>query len=350
VIGVPLQSSLPEELVSAAPGVTLPEARRLVAHVHRHGRLPGVTPAGVLRTSMAAVRARFSVPALEPVEHRASRLDPFVKHAFRAPDGSVVESVRIPLERAGRFVACVSSQVGCGLGCVFCGTGRMGLGRNLEAWEIVEQVRLVREALPDGGRLRGVVFQGMGEPLANLTAVLRALRVISEPSALAVDARNVTVCTAGLGSAFARLFEAAPNVRVGVSIGSAIPERRARLMPLERSQPLAQVLERLADHAARTRIAPMLAYTLLGGVNDGDDEIDAMAALARGFAERSGIKPRISLLAYNPFGCDDAFGPSSAERVEAFRAGLGRLGIPVVRRYSGGADVGAACGQLGIRL
>src|SRR6202034_685459 len=108
----------------------------------------------------------------------------------------VVETVRIPLERAGRFSVCVSSQIGCALACAFCATGRLGLRRNLETWEIVEQVRVVRRELELGrGRVRGVFSKGRGEPMANLDRVLAAIEIMSEPSALAIDARAITVCT-----------------------------------------------------------------------------------------------------------------------------------------------------------
>src|ERR1019366_4632099 len=138
---------------------------------------------------------------------RPSAVDPFVKLALATADGHVVEAVRIPLERAGRFSACVSSQAGCALACVFCATGRLGLARNLETWEIVEQVRLVRGTLesPRTQRVHGVVFQGMGEPLANVERVIEAIRVLCDPSAMAIDARNMTVCTSGLPTAISRL-------------------------------------------------------------------------------------------------------------------------------------------------
>ena len=343
----PLLSTLPEELLDRVPAATLAEARRLLSVSHRLGALPPVTPTGVRKTVMLAVRQLYDVPVLSIDQRIPSSLDPFVKYAFRAPDNAVIEAVRIPLERPGRFVVCVSSQVGCAMGCAFCGTARMGLARNLSAWEIVDQVRLVRADLPPHTHVHGVVFQGMGEPLANVREVVRAARVISNPSALQVDARNVTVCTSGLGSALPTLFESLPNARLAVSIGSAIPEKRQRLIPLEKRWPLTAVLDLLADQARRTRIAPMWAWTLLRGVNDGDDEVDAMRGLVDRFSERSGMKPRLSLLSYNRIAADDTQESSSPERVDAIRSALGSLGIPVVRRYSGGSDVGAACGQLG---
>jgi 23S rRNA (adenine2503-C2)-methyltransferase len=345
----PLRCLLPGELVARVPALTLGEARRIVALAHRHSELPPVTPAGLRRASYLEVRRDFPRPRLTLAAEQPSRLDPFVKYCFLAPDEQPIESVRIPLERPGRFVVCVSSQVGCGMGCVFCGTARLGLRRNLDVWEIVEQVHQVRERLPVGGRLHGVVFQGMGEPLCNLDAVVQAARVFSEPSALAIDGRNLTVCTVGVARALPRLLAELPRVRLALSVGSAITAKRARLMPLERSQPLTGSLEILARHAQASGIAPVLSYTLLGDVNDTEADLAAFLALLGRFVAAAGTRPRVSLVAYNRLGPDDPQGPTSDQRLQAFRNAIGALGIPVVRRYSGGGDVGAACGQLGIR-
>src|SRR5579883_2153321 len=205
-----LQAVTPDRLAQAA-GVPLAEARKVVAAVHRclpsfaAAPLLGVRPAslsdvrGARRSTLEALRERgAAVPALEVRAMRRSALDPFVKLALATADGHVVEAVRIPLERAGRFSACVSSQAGCALACAFCATGRLGLARNLAAWEIVEQVRVVGRTLGGGERVHGVVFQGMGEPLANVDRVVAAIRVMCDPCALAIDARAITVCTAGL--------------------------------------------------------------------------------------------------------------------------------------------------------
>src|SRR5438309_53284 len=136
-----LQALTPVQLVRHVSGVTLSEARKLVAQVHR-GQLVAASSA-VRRSAADAVRAAGCVPHLDVVAETPSEADPFVKYLLAAPDGARFEAVRIPLERAGRFTVCVSSQVGCALACEFCATGRLGLARNLEAWEIVEQVRVV---------------------------------------------------------------------------------------------------------------------------------------------------------------------------------------------------------------
>lgn len=332
-----LQAITPERLSSIA-AIPIAEARKLIAQVHRGE--PVRATSAVRRESAAAVRAAGSVPALAVIEETPSAIDPFVKYLVEAPDGARFETVRIPLEHPERFTACVSSQVGCALACAFCATGRLGLQRNLEAWEIVEQVRVVRARL-GRGRVHGVVFQGMGEPMANLDAVLEAIAVLTEPCAQGIDARAITVCTSGLPGGIVRLAREQPNVRLGVSIGSAIAARRLPLMPITKAHALDDVLAAAEEHARMTGLSPMWAVTLLAGVNDSDDDAHALADRARAFEAATGRRPRLSIIAYNTLGADDPFQRSSRE--SEFRAALG---LPSHRRYSGGSDVGAACGQL----
>jgi 23S rRNA (adenine2503-C2)-methyltransferase len=276
---------------------------------------------------------------------RRSLVDPFVKFALSTGDGHVIESVRIPLERAGRFSACVSSQAGCALACAFCATGRLGLGRNLAAWEIVEQVRVVRATLTAGERVHGVVFQGMGEPLSNLDRVIEAIEVMTDPCALAIDGRAITVCTAGLPAGIRRLARELPKVRLGVSIGSARPEVRRRLMPIDASHPLVDVLTAVEEHARITGLAPMWAVTPLGGVSDTHDDARALADMARTFEARAGVRPRVSVVPYNAIDVP-GHDPFVRGDVGAFVGRLVAHGLRPHVRYSGGGDVAAACGQL----
>ena len=339
---LPLQAVTPIALERAL-GLTPAEARKIVSAVHR-GR-PVDDAQGVRRASREAVRAHGSLPALELRAVVQSALDPFVKLALATVEGHVIEAVRIPLERAGRFSACVSSQAGCALACAFCATGRAGLTRNLETWEIVEQVRMVRATLRGQGRVHGVVFQGMGEPLANVDRVIDAIRVMCDPCALAIDARAMTVCTSGLPSGIRRLAREVPKVRLGLSIGSARSAVRRSLMPIDEAHPLDSVIEAVEEHARATGLAPMWAVTPLAGVNDTDDDARALAELVRGFEGRVGIRPRVSIVPYNAIDVPGA-DPFARGDVARFVASLAHQGLRVHLRYSGGSDVAAACGQL----
>jgi 23S rRNA (adenine2503-C2)-methyltransferase len=340
----PLQALLPDELARVAT-IEVAEARKLIALVHRGEPLPRRSPSEVRRSSLDRVRERTSLPELSLLARTQSSVDAFVKYALGTSEG-VIESVQIPLERPGRVSVCVSSQIGCALGCTFCATGRMGLLRNLKAWEIVEQVRVVRRHLSPGARVHGVVFQGMGEPLANWQEVERAARVLCESSAQAIDARNITISTSGLPSGIRALAEALPNVRLALSIGSARPEVRRTLIPIDAVHPLESVLAVVGAHTLATRHAPLFAYTLLAGKNDAPDDARALARIAKSFADRYGKRPRLSLIPYNAIGPGDPYERTDAATEARFRDALVAEGVIPTRRYSGGADVAAACGQL----
>jgi 23S rRNA (adenine2503-C2)-methyltransferase len=342
---VALQALTPEALVALVPEATLSEARKVVSAVHRGDPLSAPV-SQVRRSTLERVREIAHLPTLEVVDERRSALDPFVKLALRTDDARIVETVRIPLEREGRYTVCVSSQAGCALACRFCATGQLGLERNLESWEIVEQVRLVRQTVhrdAPTARIHGVVFQGMGEPLSNLDRVLQAIAVLTEPSAQAIDGRNITVCTAGLPAGIRRLAREAPKVRLGISVHAVETETRRSLMPIDKAHSLDEVLDAAVEHVKLTGLAPMWAVTLFAGVNDSDEHARALALRAREFAAKSGKRPRLSIIPYNsvpgaPF--------ERSPRDKEFRAALGELGVPSHLRYSGGSDVDAACGQL----
>ncbi len=341
-------------MVAAFPELTLGEARKIVSTVVRSGGDALAHPVDqVRRVALESLRARGHLPTLGLVAERRSAIDPFVKYLLEASDGERIETVRIPLEHAGRFSVCVSSQVGCALACAFCATGRLGLRRNLETWEIVEQVRIVRAGLgpqPHGEaarRVHGVVFQGMGEPLANADRVFEAIRVLTEPSGLAIDARAITVCTSGLPAGIRRLALEAPKVRLGLSIASARPRVRRGLMPIDAAHPLEAALEAAAFHAETTGLSPLFAVTLLAGQNDTPEDARALGALVCAFHQKTGRRPRLSVIPYNAISeIDDPFARVSDEAEAAFRSELRAAGVYTHKRYSGGGDVDAACGQL----
>ena len=338
-----IQGFTPERLVEplSSLGATLPECRRIVSHIVQRGNddLAGISQ--VRAPVRDGARAMLDVGRFEVIERRASSVDPFVKYLLKCPDGSQIETVRIPLEKKGRFSVCVSSQVGCAMGCTFCATGRMGFVRNLEAWEIIEQIRIVaRELKATGeGRVHGVVFQGMGEPMHNLDNVIDALEVISNPCGLAVDGRNVTVCTVGIVPGIERLTAMKTRVRLGISVTSARAAVRRSLVPMEGRYPIREVVRAAKAFHERSGHLVMLAYALMGGVNTTPEEAEAIAELLRE------MPARLSLIEWNPVE-GMPYRPPTEEERSAFHDALARLGVPVVRRYSGGKDIGAACGQL----
>jgi 23S rRNA (adenine2503-C2)-methyltransferase len=186
----------------------------------------------------------------------------------------------------------------------------------------------------------------MGEPLSNLDAVIRAVQILSEPCCQSVDQKAMTICTCGLPLGITRLKEAKLRVRIGLSIGSARSDCRKVLMPVETRFSLRETLDALVDYTRDSGQSPMLAYTLLSGVNCHPEDADALRQFALELGERSGRRPRVSLIPYNPIGPADPFRRASEEEAESFRLQLISAGFPVVRRYSGGSDIDAACGQL----
>lgn len=321
----------------ASLGATEKEARRIwAAAVKRRARveeLAGLEQ--IRRLVLDRVQAASSAPRLEVLTRRTDPADGFTKYLFALEDGERVEAVRIPIFDT-HYVVCVSSQVGCALACDFCATGRLGFRRNLLPWEIVEQVLAVRDEADRP--VRGVVFMGMGEPMLNYRNVIAAAQILSHPAGAAIDAKAITISTAGWVPMIRRFTEEGHNYRLAVSLTSAIPEKRAVVMPVEERWPLDELMSAVRAHALARRTRAMLAYVVVEGFNTGYE--DALA-----LKELIGDTPvKIDLIDVN-----DATGkyqPPEAEELERFRDHLQILGCPVVRRYSGGKAVEAACGML----
>ena len=335
---VHLRGHTPASLAEAWPDrpLALPLARRVIGRVVGEDRddLEGVR--GVSKVLAREILARTSTARLAVLDRRTSPADGFVKYLFRAPDGAVFETVRIPLEKP-RWSVCVSSQAGCGLGCAFCATARLGLARNLEAWEMVEQVLAVRREGPERP-VSGVVFQGQGEPLQNYDAVMRAAAILRDPNGLRIRGESITISTVGLVPAIERYADEGHVHRLILSLTSAIPGKRDALVPSSRANPL-PALARAAARVADGRRAPVhLGWVLLRGVNTGDDEAEAIARL---FPHHP---VRVHLIDVNdPSG---RFAPPDDAERGRFVAALASRRVAFVRRYSGGAAIDAACGML----
>lgn len=339
-----LLSMLPDDLAAhlRAQGVDVreAEARRILAHAISLGRdgFPEARPVAARVTGVVAATTARDRPRV--VERAADPTDGFVKYLFQAVDGALFEAVRIPLQRPGAFTVCLSSQAGCAMGCAFCATARLGLARDLSAAEIVGSFLAVRDDAP--GRVTGAVFMGQGDPLANPDAVIRAARVLSDPCGGRISAPAISVSTVGPASRIRRYTEGGHPYRLIVSVGSFLPERRARLLPVAGREPLPALAAALREHAAATRERMTVAWVLIDGVNCDDAEVDALLALL------GDIPLRINLIEVND-PRPDGFRPPSLDRLNAIRRRLCAAGIPVVRRYSGGVSAHAACGMLASR-
>ncbi len=334
-----LRSQTPDSLATLWPDLPLDPsiARRVIARVTGEGRDDLIGLRGLSQALAAEIQKRGSLKRLVEIDRRESALDGFVKYLFRAEDGALLETVRIPL-LAPRFSVCVSSQAGCGLGCTFCETGRLGLVRNLEPWEIVEQVLAVKRDAPPERPITGVVFQGQGEPLQNYDAVIRAATIMRDPSGLKIKGEAITISTVGLLPAIERYTSEGHVFRLILSLTSAINDKRAELVPLARKYSVGELARAMRSHALRHGGPVHLGWVLIAGVNSGEDEAEA---IAREFA---GGPVRVHLIDVNdPSGRHRP--PDDAERA-GFLDALRARKIAFVRRYSGGPDIHAACGML----
>jgi 23S rRNA (adenine2503-C2)-methyltransferase len=313
------------------------EARRVLAHAVAHGRTGYPSARPVPRALESAIERLVDRRQPEIVERALDPSDGFVKYLFRFDDGALAEAVRIPLEKEGCFTVCLSSQAGCAMACDFCATGRLGLTRHLEAWEIVAQFVAVRDEAP--GVVTGAVFQGQGEPLHNYANVMRAAEVLAHPCGGRIAAKAITISTVGLVPAILRFASERLPYRLIVSLTSAIDARRRALMPKAAAWPVRELADavRAYQHAIGGRVT--IAWVVLGGINTGDDEVEALRAL---FA---GVPLRLNLIDVND-ARPDGYARAGEAELAHFRDALRTLGIPVVRRYSGGAAKHAACGML----
>ncbi|MDR2795561.1 MAG: 23S rRNA (adenine(2503)-C(2))-methyltransferase RlmN [Spirochaetaceae bacterium] len=251
--------------------------------------------------------------------------------------GGMVEAV-VLVDGAGRRTACLSTQLGCAMGCIFCKTGLMGFARNLDGAEITEQFYHIRKFYPD---IANIVFMGMGEPLLNLGELRRALDVLCHT----MSPRRVTVSTCGLADGIISLADEGPAVRLAVSLTSAREDLRGRLMPVSAANPLWRLKEALRYHQARQRRRITLEAALLGGINTGAEDAAAIAAFAEG------LDIVINLIPWNPvenlsFEGRPLKEPSAAE-LGRFCAELGKRGLKTVLRRGKGRGISGACGQLG---
>jgi 23S rRNA (adenine2503-C2)-methyltransferase len=294
-----------------------------------------------LRTS---VGASFRVDTIEETEVRVADAGRTEKALHRLADGALVESVLMHYPAHGpareRHTLCISSQVGCAVGCPFCATGELGFGRDLEAAEMCDQVREAARRLgASGARLTNVVFMGMGEPLLNLDRVLQAIEALTDPRRLGLSVRRITVSTSGVVPGIRRLTAAGARFTLAVSLHSARDPLRDVLVPINRRWPVADVVAAAGEHARATGRRVSYEVTLIEGINDTQADARALAALL------GGERAHVNLIPMNPV-AHTPWRASTTASVERFARHLRGAGIAVSIRRNRGLDVGAACGQL----
>lgn len=305
--------------------------------LHRRGATGFEQMTDLPRALRDELAARFRVGAPEIVERRPAA-DGTTKFLLRLADGATIEAVDIPPlpGESGRHSLCISSQAGCALACAFCVTGFWGAGRNLTAGEILGQVLAVRRegGLPESVNL---VFMGMGEPLLNLDAVRGALDVLTET----IGWRRITVSTSGVVPGIEAMARWRERPNLAISLHAADDARRSRIMPINRTWPLAELIDALRRYPLERGRRLTIEYILIRGLNDSPADADALAA------RLAGLRAKVNLIPINP---DPVLGPAMvpppAAAVDAFHRRLKAHGLISTVRRKRGDDVSAACGQL----
>lgn len=296
-------------------------------------------PAGMEDLVGSSFRSEAASLAMRQVSE-----DGTTKLLLRLDDGRTVESVLMPDYNPSRAAGCISSQVGCAMGCDFCATTQTGFERNLTSGEIVEQfIRLRREAVASGRMLRTIVFMGMGEPMLNLKNVLAAVRRIADPQLGALGWRQITISTVGIVPGIDELRQADLGVHLALSLHAPDDTTRADLLPVGKRFDVREVLAAADRYQESSGRITTIQYCLLEGVNDSLAQARDLSRLLEG------RRMHVNLLRYNPTGLSlqgRSYAPSSLDRTEAFLAELRSHGTVAHLRRARGPDIDAACGQL----
>ena len=313
-------------------------ARQLCRWIYRRfvDRFDGMTDLSKEFRSLLSSSCRISAPPAERIEASEDGTEKFL---FRLEDGEAVESVLIP--DGDRRTVCVSSQVGCALGCRFCATGAMGFRRDLTSAEIIHQVCFAAKRLADRGeRLSNVVFMGMGEPLKNPRQVSRAIEILLSQDGFGLPGKRVTVSTAGIAREMQAMAERYP-VSFAVSLNASRDGQRSLLMPVNRTHPIRELVSAMRRIPLQSGRKVTAEYVLLAGVNDAPEDAAALSRLLRG------TRVKVNLIPYNA--CESgSYSAPPAEAVDRFRNVLLAAGIQTITRDRRGGDIRAACGQLSL--
>jgi 23S rRNA (adenine2503-C2)-methyltransferase len=297
----------------------------------------GVADLVEMRDLPAAFRGslaeRHVVSPLVVADHRRSS-DGVEKLLVHGGDGEVFECVLLPYE--DRVSCCLSSQVGCPMGCTFCATGLGGFDRNLSAGEIVGQYLLLQGLA--GRRIGHVVFMGMGEPLLNLDQLVKAMSLLHDEVGLSY--RHMTVSTVGLVPQIEKLAGLRLPIHLALSLHSPFDDVRDRLMPVNHKWPVKVVVGAMRDYVRATGRKVTFEYLLIAGVNDSLEQAEALAGLVKG------LPSVVNLIPFNAVDTEQGFARPKREKVQAFRRRLESLGVNVTERVERGHDIAAACGQL----
>ena len=271
--------------------------------------------------------------AIAEVEQKS--VDGTVKTGFRLHDGLLVEGVLIPSD--GRYTACISSQVGCALGCRFCATGSLGFLRNLSSGEMFDQVIHISNLAK--GALTNIVFMGMGEPFLNYQHLLESIEKITAPDGLAMSPQRITVSSVGIPKMIRKMADSDPKYHFALSLHAANDQKRNQIIPFNQQHPLAEITDAMKYYHSRTGKRFTIEYILFGNFNDSLEDARSLATFCKSFPVK------INIIEFNPVASSDLI-KSTAIKTKAFVDFLEGKNLVVNLRKSRGRDIRAACGQL----
>lgn len=332
------------ESIFAEDGVRPQHAKALWRAIHRealldaHEHAPLLPPVHRWLDAHVGKGKRFGIDAPQQVEEIRSRDGLTRKFLLRLEDGQVIETVLMAYE--GRFTACLSTQAGCAMGCVFCATGQMGFVRHLRPGEIVAQVLHVRRALAashPGRHLRNLVLMGMGEPMHNYDAVIKAMHTVSDRRGSNIGPSHIAISTVGVIPAILRMANEAQPFRLAVSLHGSTEEERRALVPVSAKWPLHELVEACREYSRITGRRIFFGWTLIAGKNDSPETAQRLVALLQG------IDAHINLIPLNPTA---GFSGESSPTGREFQRILLDAGFPCTFRQRRGIDVAAGCGML----
>ncbi len=305
-------------------------------HVYQIQQMEELRPELVTRlkmeTTLSSLKEKTSVSSLDGSTR---------KYLLCLADDETVETVLMTYP--DRATACISTQVGCAMGCVFCATGQMGFVRNLKAGEIVAQVlHVVRQCEAAGDRLRNIVFMGMGEPLHNYESTMKAIDILTDDRGLAFGPRYITISTVGLPAAIRRLANDGRRINLAVSLHAATDEERNRIVPVGRRWTMDQLMEACRYYVAKREKRIFFEWALIAGKNDTENQALALAQLLQG------LEAHVNLIPLNPTAGYEGL-PSDDDAARRFQKILSQYGLPSTIRQRRGIDIDAGCGQLRTR-
>lgn len=345
-----LKDLLPQELEAWLAEIGEPRyrAKQILRWIYQRGESDFDVMTDLSKALREKLKSLAVIPTLKLRRASESRNLDTQKFLFELPKGGEVESVQMRYSEEmgpGRVAVCISSQVGCAMGCTFCASGVMGLKRHLSTWEIVDQVLQIQNAIRDDQeRVANVVFMGLGEPLHNYEEVLRAVQLLNLNEGLGIGMRHLTISTSGLVPQIHQLAETGLPIKLAISLHAVRDDLRSEIMPVNSRFNIATLLEACGAYYQKTRRRVTFEYIMLDGINDSAEEAQELAAMLT----HHQIGALVNLIPWNPVE-GVAYKRSRPQAIRRFQGIVEKAGIRCTVRQEKGADIDAACGQLRLR-